>query len=136
MYMLEETTNRCFNCSYWGKGVCNNGELIQEGKSFNDTAVASWIEDGGYQELLYESGGLNEIVENLFELLRENDMLKKKADINKLRDLDEYDSFLLEAARLIDDNTCVGIKNNAIEEASRLTINEDKARDFCCNKWR
>lgn len=119
----------CLNCKYYFNHACNNKSVQFEELEYSNEGV-TYVEDGILNEAVQENLNLKKIAFLIMEELKNKDMIKKKADVNKLN----LDDMMCEVSEIVDDALCGSIQNyfNSNNKCEVGICNSD---EFSCCYW-
>lgn len=118
---------RCRNCKFFDKGKCLN--KLPLGMETEKTGV-KYSEDGLLVEALREGLDIEEIAKKVMGVLKDNNMLKAKANVKAL-DLNGVDESIYE---MVDEALYSSI-SNYFDEVSTYNFTIDDPDSFYCNQW-
>lgn len=117
----------CRNCKFFDKGKCLN--KLPLGMETEKTGV-KYSEDGLLVEALREGLDIEEIAKKVMGVLKDNNMLKAKANVKAL-DLNGVDESIYE---MVDEALYSSI-SNYFDEVSTYNFTIDDPDSFYCNQW-
>jgi hypothetical protein len=119
----------CLNCRYYYNHACNNKSVQFEELEYSNDGV-TYIEDGILFANTEENLDLKQIASLIMEELNNKDMLKKKADLNKLN----LDDMRTEVVEIVDSALCNSIQNY-FSSNNKCKVGICNVEDFNCCYW-